>query len=379
MPYTFNLEGNPPCGLAESIGVKGEEIKIRTSGFFTSMEGERFVSLAEGFESLISPALLHFKVLPSGIDHLVAIFHPDGRVEVFCNELLQRACCQLRDVSGQGVKKNQSLTVNNIGDIKSVQFFDKDMNPIIIPPNSGLIYIFSVSWRKGLFFDLSPLANEKKPRVDDIEKVMGKNFTLLTFYELYAANENEWTKLFEWGWFPFIGMSNGDRGSLILMAREGRYLESHIIEYCKNFAKDLRGRISNYEKKDFLSASIFFIKSAADHYEKEEWPAAISILYPRIEGIMRHVLKNEKVAARKLYPNIENLIGKREVHSSLFPIQFEKFLKTVVYKDFDLTTGNTDLGRHSYAHGAARFDDFNFINSTLLFLILDQMYFYLTE
>ena len=48
-----------------------------------------------------------------------------------------------------------------------------------------------------------------------------------------------------------------------------------------------------------------------------------------------------------------------------------------VFENFDLTTGNVDLSRHTLSHGYANANDFNKAKALQAILILDQIYFYL--
>ena len=60
-----------------------------------------------------------------------------------------------------------------------------------------------------------------------------------------------------------------------------------------------------------------------------------------------------------------------------FTSQFYKYLDNVVFKGFNLDTGEIDLSRHSVAHGVAKFDSYDQVRALQAILILDQLYFFM--
>lgn len=379
MPFTFYNKQQFPCGFAMTGGLTGEKLVVELSNFYTIEDGNDFISRIESCSEIVQPALDSAKIMPSGVDHLLAILYPDQKVTVYCNELKQTGRAQLRDVSGKGIKSGQGLTVNHITEFLEMELSDADSNPIDIPLNCGIIYIFSIHWRKGLYFDFSPFSDKKYRLPTNLKRLFGHYHTVVTFQELYSATDTQWAKVIEWGWFPFAGMPIEDRITLFALAKEGRYLQPHFEEYCRTFAKDLGNRIANYEKKEYFLEQIEFIKQAYKYYQEKAWHASMAILGPRIEGIMRFALERDKPSPNKVYVSeaLQNIIKKREEHSALFPEKFKDYLNKYYFNGFDVNAGKLDLSRHSHAHGVSRFEDYTEINATLQFLILDQLFFFL--
>ena len=56
---------------------------------------------------------------------------------------------------------------------------------------------------------------------------------------------------------------------------------------------------------------------------------------------------------------------------------FFKYLGDVVFKSFNLDTGEINVSRHSVSHGVAKAEDYNQMKALQGILVLDQMSFYL--
>jgi hypothetical protein len=47
------------------------------------------------------------------------------------------------------------------------------------------------------------------------------------------------------------------------------------------------------------------------------------------------------------------------------------------FKGFDLTSGSVPLSRHTVGHGVSQGDDYTFMRSTLLFMVIDEVFSFL--
>jgi hypothetical protein len=109
----------------------------------------------------------------------------------------------------------------------------------------------------------------------------------------------------------------------------------------------------------------------------------VKTLYSEIEGIIRISYVREK----KKNPSFIELVGytKRKADGKFgareslgFSDVFYRYLNEVVFKNFDLGTGQVDLSRHIVSHGGADQTQYTKNKAIQAILILDQMYFYLT-
>ena len=91
---------------------------------------------------------------------------------------------------------------------------------------------------------------------------------------------------------------------------------------------------------DLFNPHLKFIETAMKHYTSGDYLSSISVLYPRIEGIMRgyHLEKGCKNKATqgnliKAVTSIEQIDQKQ--YSLLLPEKFHVFLKDVYFASFD--------------------------------------------
>jgi len=96
------------------------------------------------------------------------------------------------------------------------------------------------------------------------------------------------------------------------------------------------------------------------------------------------MLKSNTKKKKPSFPELVEYVkqkaeGKFGPRGSLgFSDVFYRYLNEVVFRDFDLTTGQIDLSRHSALHGVADQTKYTKNKAIQAILILDQMYFYLT-
>ena len=86
---------------------------------------------------------------------------------------------------------------------------------------------------------------------------------------------------------------------------------------------------------------------------------------------------------RNIQKLIDRLIevGERNTEddqSLLLPQYFLNYLTESIFKEFDPTTGEVDLSRHSALHGVALGEDYKPERALQALLTLDQIYFYLS-
>ena len=165
--YVIELGTQLPAGyVAESKKTTepGEKIRVSTRGFASTADGNMFVRLLEQFLTEILSKLPH-EHRPSQVDTLLAIISPTGTAHVYVNEVNAIMTTRV----SRAVKAGQPVSMDDISDIQQLEF-DK----IEIPKDAGMLLVFSVGWRRGLYYDFTPLAGkEKQPRKYDLAKVLG--------------------------------------------------------------------------------------------------------------------------------------------------------------------------------------------------------------
>ena len=135
-------------------------MRIQTSGFRTSSEGELFIRILEGLSRHVLP---NGSIQPSDVHHFLIVAGPDGKLTIYVNELEITSKIQVRHSRQAG----EAGWSTDLADIVEVNI------GVDIPSDHGMCLLFSVGWRKGLYFDFVPLSPEQQPRVYPIGPVLG--------------------------------------------------------------------------------------------------------------------------------------------------------------------------------------------------------------
>lgn len=169
----------PFAGFAVESALPGQQMLIQTAGFRTSSEGELFIRILEGLSAHVLPA---DSMLPSAVHHFLIVAGPDSRLTVYVNELEITSRIQAAHSKQAGAV----VWSTDIADIVEVNI------GIDIPADHGMCLLFSVGWRKGLYFDFVPLAPERKPRDYAMGPVLGAAWSALMFQERFGLSQAQW-------------------------------------------------------------------------------------------------------------------------------------------------------------------------------------------
>src|SRR5712691_3214094 len=230
MPRTVQLE-HPPAGFAATAMLPGASGLIEVLGFHTSDEGLDFTRRLEGCEKYITGAP---EISPSQVDHLLVIIAPDGKATVYVNELTFTAKTQVK----RGLQPGEIVMLDDVADITEIDV------GVDIPPNCGIVFLFSWHWRKGFFFDLRPLGPKPVLRDYNFAATFAGCHCALVFPEKSSLTDDQWKKMIADGWFPFAGLKNSTVADLVLHCQQGwdlTRLQPRIIEECKRLAPEFAG------------------------------------------------------------------------------------------------------------------------------------------
>lgn len=372
MPYSIKLDG-VPAGYAANAAKEGEQANIIVREFTSSEDGDLFIGKLDGFPlDLISKLPAEASISPSNTDHLLAIIQRDQTATIYVNELDMI----LRIQAKHNLRAGDAVYDDDIADILKLGFKD-----IIIPDDAGLAFIFSIGWRKGFFYDFGPLASAEEMRSYNPEEIFGHYFAYLSRQHLFKITETEWQQLFEQQWFPFVTLKSSTVKKMLSYLRSNWQVDEliqDISDEVAHYASDMRDR---WSKNIFIEPHFEIIQRAIDRYIAKDYVSTVSILYPRIEGVMRSVLMTSpdeiKASQRNLVASVIDS-RQQELHqySSLLPAIFQRFLREVYFANFDPNLP-AKLSRNSIAHGVASPQDYSLKGATIGLLTLDQIFFYL--
>ena len=374
MPQTFTLDALP-MGIAMNHALQGDSVTVQMNEFLSSEDGNDFIGRLDGVSECYRAAFIPVGIRPSQIDNFLAIVSRERQVTAYCNELsivaLVRNKCR-------NVTKGQPIFKDDIADVVQIELLDAASRPVVIPPDCGFALILSHGWRKFLYYDYSVFAPGGGDRVDDLPTMFGRFYARLFFQEMYAMTEEQWGRLTSWGWFPFIGLTARDREDLISWAKQDRAPAPVFDSICANVSARLGSMTEGWASNHLLKPHVEFINNARDSYLAGNYIPAVSVLFPRIEGVLRslHLLRSPADSPSQRSMS-SHLAEQRHEESALLPRRFQQYLINSYFQAFDEQAGDVPLSRHSVAHGIARAEDFDRMRATLGFLILDQIFYHL--
>jgi len=371
MPYRVHLEERP-AGFAAASSKDGDKIPIIYREFTSSEDGEKFISRLDGTPAKILTLLeSSTSIRASTVDHLIALIQQDGTTDVYINEANFLGKARLLKV----VKQGDPILDVDIVDIEELWIEDVEF-----PQDVGIIFLFSQGWRKGLFFDFGPLLPAPVLRQYAVPKLFANLFNYLTFQQYFRLSDEDWNKLFAASWFPFIGIGKDALRDLLTRVREGWNTEELVDLIAERMKARLPVQRQLWNSYEALKPHAQFLDHAIDRFVHGDSISAVSILFPRIEGLLREL--QVKLGSRS-FKQIDLAGAPHTTHTSwssansrLLPLRFKQYLENVFFASF--TPGVTPtLSRNSVAHGVAPASLFSVKSAVIGFLVIEQLCYHL--
>jgi hypothetical protein len=373
MPVEVKI-GGVPAGYPVKSARKGEHCSIIVREFTSSEDGDLFISRLEGFPSeLIGLIPDECHIHCSTVDNLLAIIRRDRTVTLYVNELQVKLGVRAKCT----VTAGQAVIADDIADIETYEFVGVD-----IPPDSGIIVLFSEGWRKGLYYDFAPLHGEiATPRDYDLGRLLAQHYAYLGFQHLFKITDDEWDGLLSQQWFPFISMRQSSIKGMIDHLRAGFDLDGLAERVAGEFGPMLSAKVDAWRANPFFQPHIQAFETAVERHQAGDYFSSTSVLYPRLEGLMRtyHLTVNSRVE-----PNSQSLVKSvtesgelaQNSYSLFLPKNFRRYLKEVYFAGFD-PRNPKDLSRNTVSHGVAPVEKFTLKSSLIGLLILDQLSYFM--
>ncbi len=372
MPHNIVFE-NLPAGIALTSARGGGTVKVAFKEFTSSEDGDLFIQRLEGFPSEILNKL-PISVKASTVDHMLAIIKRDKSAIVYLNELSFIAKIRPKRAIKE---KGEPIYRDDIAEIDELSFD----NDVVIADEAGFIFVFSSGWRKGLFFDFGPLCNPPISRNYNLQRTLGHYLSYLEFQHLFKLTDIEWEKLFKQKWFPFISLRTSTVQKMLSFIRSDLLIDDLLGEIVSEVKSSTDVMLQRWNSAPSLSNHNELINHAVERYLNDDYISATSIIYTRIEGIMRDIFMKENVSERMSAKSLTKAVtAKKQTDdlgaSLLLPNMFHKYLDDVYFLGFN--PGQVaEISRNSVAHGVANSKDFSAKAVTIGLLIIDQLFFFL--
>ena len=372
---SFELKINSiPVGYTVKATRHGELCPIIVQEFTSSEDGDLFISRLEGLPSelirLIPP---ENRILCSMVDNLLAVIRRDQTATVYVNELPIKLGARAK----RAIQAGQAVLDDDIADIETFEFVGVE-----IPLDAGIVVIFSQGWRKGLYYDLGPFHGQvATPRDYDLGRMLAQQYAYLGFQHLFKITADEWDRLLNEQWFPFISLRQSTIKDMIDNMRYGYDLDDLTKRVSEEFGPTLSMKLDAWRNNPFFQPHIRAFETAVERHQAMDYFSSTSILFTRLEGLMRtyHLTVNNPIKpnSQSLVKSVtESVVAERNAFSLFLPKSFQRYLKEVYFAGFD-PRNPKNLSRNTVSHGVAPIETFSLKSSLIGLLILDQLFYYM--
>jgi hypothetical protein len=373
MPYEVVFDGLP-AGYSMKAARTGEECPLIVREFTSSEDGELFISRLEGMPSEL------IRMIPDGhrvpfsmVDSLLAVIRRDRTASVWLNDVPTVLSIRAK----KEIQAGNFVVEDDIADVDRIAFRGVD-----IPDDVGVLWIFSQGWRKGFYFDLEPLHGPVAERRGyDLGELLARHYAYLSFQHIFKLSEDDWCKVFSRQWFPFISLRQATIRDLIAHARHDFDQLVLTDRINREFGAELPAKLRSWKGNGSFLDHLPLLEQAVERHLAGDYISSISILFPRIEGLMRtyhSAMKSpSQMGQRQLVATATQGISRPADSLSLFlPDKFRRYLTEVYFAHFD-PASPSDLSRNTVSHGIAPVARFDMQGSLVGLLIVDQLFFFM--
>jgi hypothetical protein len=369
MPKEIVLD-HLPAGYAKHGGRPNQEIDVVFREFCSTEDGQHFISRLEGTATAILEKISnHAGVAAAATSSLLAIIRPDRSAIVYWNEF--HPIVQVR-AKGK-TNKGDLAFLDHIMDIERVLLPEG-----LVPADAGICYVFSFGWRKGLFFDYGPLLHGENARARDYDlgMTLGYCYARVLFQHIFSISDEVWNEMFGQRWFPFSYLSTELVKGMIARAAEKLPIDDQLDEISAEVNKVLPSRLDDWKNDPIVADHVEVLRRAYERFVENDYISAASILYPRIEGVMRSFGAVENPGSAATQAELAKLAsgsGAIREESLLLPARFEKYLHEIYFASFKPGTIVDTASRNTVSHGVVAVTRLDRKAATIGFLILMQI------
>ena len=366
----IQLKESFPHGIVSEV-ISPDNFSIIRCEMLTSDHGKIFFDRLEELAKFI-PNLPPFHQLGQ-IQNLVAVIKKNNEMDLFINETIVAVKCLSK---GKSKEVGDTVSHDDIADITDVE-----LRGPIINDDDAVFILITHGWRKLLFWDFSQLSGDAEKRKYNLGKVLAQGFARIAYSQLSFMNEDVVSKLFRIRWFPFVTLSYELRKEILNADPVSFKEDFFVLKISVELDAKLDEILLKWESYEQFSNHMEFFKRGIDSYKNNDFISCISLVFPRIEGVLRS-LDNVTSWER----GDQNIIGKivpeslkdPATFSALTPSVFCAFVRNVMFHEFKgqewiKQKSGAVFGRHSIAHGILPSEDYSKGNAARLLLTIDHL------
>ncbi len=245
-----------------------------------------------------------------------------------------------------------------------------------VPADAGVVFVFSVGWRKGLFYDFGPLV-EEPPREFDHRHAFGYCYSRVLFQERFSIAEKEWDAILAAKWFPFAGLTNGTIEKMLAQLRAGWDLDDLTDCIVAEVKDRLPIFLSSWNGHPAFASHMRILDRAAERFLASDYVSCTSLLFPRIEGVMRTYHSSSGTNSVASQANLcASAVAAYADHAAclLLPKMFKRYLGEVYFAAFDPNAPDNTVSRNSVGHGTASQAAFDSKAAVTALLVTHQLF-----
>jgi hypothetical protein len=377
MPYEIRMKHLPAGFAAETIR-PGEGGFVCTRGLFTPDRDASLYRMLDSFaQQFLGPYFADGPHLAAQVDTVLVVVARDGLAKVYVNDVGISALARAK----RPVKKGEGIRYDDIADVIDIKLTHSAEGPLDLANDKAIYFLFRAGWRQAFYFDLEPIAG--KDRDVPIGRSLAKCWTILSYDEVFGLTEEHYQRLYEIGWFPFIAILGAPfkqiSEALTLAGDPKSAIDNMIQALDRTFFEGIlvRARASEY-----MSSQVQLVEKGIERYLSADYISCISIVWPRIEGVIRQLWpQGERPIRHRDMPDcVEGYVAKSKPFTTLsLHDRFAEYLRRVYLKNFDHEATQNPVSRHSVAHGVASYEDFTCEKALIGLLILDQLGWYTSQ
>jgi hypothetical protein len=230
-----------------------------------------------------------------------------------------------------------------------------------------------------VFFDFGPIVQpEPVVRDYDLWKVLGQILARLSFQERFAISNQDWTALFAVRWFPFAGLRNQSIEALLGHVRAGWGVQELLPAFKDELLEKIDRFVGSWKTNAAFQSHTQLLDRAVERFKAADYVSCASILYPRIEGLLRsHHISGTISGARGQKALTESAVSSLvdNPYSLLLPQRFQEYMRTCLSASFDEDAGAIPFSRNSVSHGVAVESEFNLESAIIALLVCHQLFY----
>lgn len=356
--------GEVPAGFLASDARPGEEVLIEVCGYHTFDEGLQFYSILAGFDKHVR----HAGLSESCIDRMLVCITRE-ETHIYANDQL-RMTARMR--SKRSIKAGEAVSRDDIAGIDRVDF------PGVHPPAAcGFLLLISAGWRKGMCFDLRPIAPDhqatSEEAFDSVKQMGGMVLTHLHFTERFLLSNRDWGRVLRAGWFPFVFLPENLWHGLVTSISNGWDLQRDEQQIHERWLSKCDERLTSWKANRHFADHMDFLERAVRAYKEQDWLTVVSVATPRVEGLMRKAFGSwgkQREVIDRLAANIKQ---REHDRSLLFPDRLRQYFHKVFFRFTEFSNSDLPSTRHTLAHGLVAGDRLTRKEALTLLLLIDHV------